>query len=280
VIDHVSNNTWDPTPTDLTEPRYVVDFPASAAGSPPFAGTVPAGTPVCTTTPTTPVPTDPTTTPSPTDPSTTPTDPTTTPTVPTDPTTTATPTVPTTPTGAAPSNLRGTATNNSATLTWSGDAGATYEILRGEDGVKIASVTGTTFTDGGLNLNTPYVYSVRGAGVTTPQIVVTPGVSPSTPPTTGGTGGSTTSPPTTTPGTPSGAPSNLHKNSQTSSSVTLGWTGSATASYDILRGEDGIKIATVTGTTFTDIGLLPRTPYVYSVRGTGGTSPQITVTLS
>jgi hypothetical protein len=280
VIDHVINNTGDPTPTDVTEPSFVVDFPASAAGSPPFAGTVPAGTPVCTTTPTTPVPTDPTTTPSPTDPTTTPTDPTTTPTVPTDPTTTATPTVPTTPTGAAPSNLRGTATNNSATLTWSGDAGATYEILRGEDGVKIASVTGTTFTDGGLNLNTPYVYSVRGAGVTTPQIVVTPGVSPSTPPTTGGTGGSTTSPPTTTPGTPSGAPSNLHKNSQTSSSVTLGWTGSATASYDILRGEDGIKIATVTGTTFTDIGLLPRTPYVYSVRGTGGTSPQITVTLS
>ncbi len=273
VIDHVINDTGDPTPTDVTEPSFVVDFPASAAGSPPFAGTVPAGTPVCTTPPTTPVPTDPTTTPSPTDPTTTPT-------VPTDPTTTPTPTVPTAPTGAAPSNLRGTATSNSATLAWSGDASATYEILRGEDGVKIASVTGTTFTDGGLNLNTPYVYSVRGAGVTTPQIVVTPGVSPSTPPTTGDTGGSTTSPPTTTPGTPTGAPSNLHKNSQTSSSVTLGWTGSATASYDVLRGEDGIKIATVTGTTFTDIGLLPRTPYVYSVRGSGGTSPQITVTLN
>ena len=62
--------------------------------------------------------------------------------------------------------------------------------------------------------------------------------------------------------------------------MTLAWTGSATASYDVLRGEDGIKIATVTGTTFTDIGLLPRTPYVYSVRGSGGTSSQITVTLN
>ena len=65
------------------------------------------------------------------------------------------------PAGAAPTNLRATATSNSVTLTWSGDASATYDILRGEDGVKIGSVAGNTFTDIGLNLNTPYVYSVR-----------------------------------------------------------------------------------------------------------------------
>ena len=285
VVDHVINNTGDPTPTDVTEPSFVVDFPASAAGSPPFAGTAPTGTPICTAPPTTTPtgPTDPTTTPSPTVPTgptttPTPTNPTTTPT-PTNPTTTPTPTVPTTPTGAAPSNLRGTATNNTVTLTWSGDASATYDILRGEDGVKIASVTGTTFTDGGLNLNTPYVYAVRGAGVTTPQIVVTPGVSPSTPTTTGGPTPVPTAGPTTT-APPSGAPTNLRKTGQTSSTVTLGWTGSSTGSYDILRGEDGVKIAAVTGTTFTDFGLLPGTPYVYSVRGAGGTSSQITVSIS
>ena len=63
-------------------------------------------------------------------------------------------------------------------------------------------------------------------------------------------------------------------------SITLTWDGSPTGSYDILRGEDGVKIATVTGTTFTDIGLLARTPYVYSVRGSGSTSQQVTLSIT
>jgi hypothetical protein len=42
----------------------------------------------------------------------------------------------------------------------------------------------------------------------------------------------------------------------------------------------GIKIATVTGLTFTDIGLLPNTPYLYSVRGNGVTTPVLTATIS
>ena len=37
-------------------------------------------------------------------------------------------------------------------------------------------------------------------------------------------------------------------------------------------------MASVTGNTFTDIGLLTNTPYVYSVRNSGGTTPQITLT--
>ena len=42
-----------------------------------------------------------------------------------------------------PSGLRASSTSHSVTLTWNGDAGATYDILRGEGGVKIASVQGT-----------------------------------------------------------------------------------------------------------------------------------------
>jgi hypothetical protein len=41
----------------------------------------------------------------------------------------------------------------------------------------------------------------------------------------------------------------------------------------------GIKIATVSSLSFTDIGLLPNTPYIYSVQNTAGTTPQITATI-
>jgi hypothetical protein len=41
----------------------------------------------------------------------------------------------------------------------------------------------------------------------------------------------------------------------------------------------GVRIATVTGTTFTDIGLLPNTPYIYSIRGTT-TTPEQTFTIA
>jgi len=171
-----------------------------------------------------------------------------------------------------------TTTSSSTTLTWVGDPTASYDILRGEAGVKIATVQGNTFTDGGLNANTPYVYSVRSSGVTTPQITAIPGSSATTATTV------PTAPTVPTDGTPipittpaAGAPSNLHESGQTTSSLTINWSGSSTASYDILRGEAGARIATVVGTSFTDIGLLANTPYVYSVRGTGGTTPQITL---
>jgi chitodextrinase len=183
---------------------------------------------------------------------------------------------PTTPGTGIPTNLRASSTSNNVTLTWTGPANTTYDILRGEDGVKIASVQGNTFTDAGLNANTPYVYSVRGPGGTTPQLTVVPGSSPTTavtPPPVGSTSTPVTAPPA------SGAPTNLRKTGQTASTITLSWDGPAGGSYDILRGEAGDKIATVTGNTFTDIGLLANTPYVYSVRGGGVTTPQITLTI-
>ena len=176
--------------------------------------------------------------------------------------------------GSAPSNLSVVGTTPSTvTLGWSGTAGASYDVLR--SGVKIATVTGTSFTDVGLFANTPYVYSVRGGGVTTPEITATIGGTSS------GSGSSSVSSTTTTAGTTTSgtasAPSNLHVSGKTSGSLTVAWTGDAGTSYDVLR--SGIRIATVTGTSFTDIGLLPNTPYVYSVRGAGVTTPEITATL-
>jgi hypothetical protein len=41
----------------------------------------------------------------------------------------------------------------------------------------------------------------------------------------------------------------------------------------------GIPIATVTATSFTDIGLFRATPYLYSVRFGGTTTPVLTATI-
>jgi hypothetical protein len=142
--------------------------------------------------------------------------------------------------------------------------------------VKIGSIRGNTFTDSGLNANTPYVYSVRNAQGATPQLTVIPGSGSGTT-TAPTTSVPTTGPPTTAPPS-TGTPSNLHKAGQSADSITIAWTGPAGASYDILRGEAGDKIATVVGNSYTDRGLLANTPYVYSVRGGGVTTGQLTLT--
>lgn len=217
---------------------------------------------------TTPPTTPPTSTPTTSTPTTSPTS--------TPPTTTPTTATPTTPggSGAAPADLRVSGSgSDSITLSWSGSASASYDVLRA--GVKIATVTGTAFTDRGLLPNTPYPYSIRGGGVTTPELTARlgdgGGSAPGTP---------TTPVPTTVPtstaggGSSAGAPSDLSVTGTTSSTITLGWNGSAGGRYDVLR--SGIRIATVTGTTFTDVGLFPNTPYVYSIRANGSTTAEIT----
>jgi hypothetical protein len=258
IIDHVVNDTGDPTPYPDTEPAMVIEYPGS--GVPP---TSPPTTPT-TSTPTTSTPT--TSTPATSTPTTsTPT--TSTPTTSTP--TTSTPTTSTPPNGQGPTNLRITTTADSATLTWDGDPGATYEILRGEAGVRIASTTGNSYTDGGLARNVPYVYSVRGPGGVTRQITVIPGSTATSTPT-------TATPTSPTPGT-GAAPRNLRATGTTSSTITLGWDGDPNTTYEVLRGEAGDRIATVKGTSFTDIGLLRNIPYVYSIRGAGQTTPQVTL---
>jgi beta-glucanase (GH16 family) len=91
---------------------------------------------------------------------------------------TATPTTPSTGVPAVPTGfaIAGT-TSTSVSLSWNAVSGATsYNILRA--GIKIASTTGTTFTDRQLNPRTPYIYSVQavnsaGASAATAQLTVT-----------------------------------------------------------------------------------------------------------
>ena len=258
-------NKYGGGPTAATKPGVpmLVDYVevkyAGGSGSP----TSPIPTPSTTT------PTSSTTTPTPS----TTAAPTTKPTTTTPTTTTPTTTTPTTTTqpntGAAPTNLRVTGTTASTiTVGWDGSATGSYEVLR--SGIKIATVTGRSFTDIGLQPNTPYLYSVRAAGVTTAVLTARIGANPTT-------AQPTQQPTSTAPATP-GTPSNLRVTGTTGSSITVGWDGSATGSYDVLR--SGIKIATVTGRSFTDIGLLPGTPYLYSVRGNGVTTAVLTARIS
>ena len=148
-----------------------------------------------------------------------------------------------------------------------------YDVLR--SGQRIATVTGKTFTDIGLLPNTPYLYSVRANGTTTPELTATVGSTPSTPPDQRGTDQHDVdqrrrhhhdrAPPAG-----NGTPSNLAVASTTPTSISLKWDGGAGHSYQVLR--SGIPIGTVTTNTFTDIGLLPNTPYLYSIRGNGVTT--------
>jgi chitodextrinase len=78
--------------------------------------------------------------------------------------------------------------------------------------------------------------------------------------TAGGGGGSDTQPPT--------APTNLTVTGTTASSASLSWAASTdnvgVTGYDVFRG--GTRVATATGTSFTDTGLAPSTQYSYTVR--------------
>jgi hypothetical protein len=131
-------------------------------------------------------------------------------------------------------------------------------VLR--SGVRIATVSGLGFTDIGLLAGTQYIYAIQANSTTTPEVTVVPGVA------------ATTAPASSTVGIPSA----LTVTSRTSATITIGWQGPSAASYDVLR--SGIRIATVTGLTFTDIGLQADTPYLYSVRGNGSTTGTLTVT--
>ena len=179
-----------------------------------------------------------------------------------------------TPPGSGPSNLRVTGTTGSSiTLGWDGPDGS-YDILR--SGERIASVTGRTFTDIGLLPNTPYLYSVRAGGITTPVLTATLASQPGTTATPTPTPTATSAPSPTPP--PSGsAPSNLRLVGTTANTVTIAWDGSAGAQYEILR--SGIRIATSTTPTFTDAGLMRATPYLYSIRSGGVTTPVLTVVI-
>jgi chitinase len=154
--------------------------------------------------------------------------------------------VPPVPSGLAVSGT----TSSSVSLSWNASSGATgYNVYRG--GSKIASVSGTSYTDSGLSASTSYSYTVsatNSAGESAQSGAVT---------------GTTTSGGPSVPPTPSG----LVVSGTTSSSVSLSWNASSGATgYNVYRG--GSKIASVSGTSYTDSGLSASTTYSYAVSAT------------
>jgi chitodextrinase len=155
-------------------------------------------------------------------------------------------------------------TGSSASLSWTtatdNVAVTGYDIVR--DGTRIATVTGTGYTDTGLSPG-EYHYAVdaRDAAGNTSPASNTVGVD---------VGCTDCSPPTT--------PVGLTSPAQTSTTVTLSWTASTdnvgVTGYRVYRG--ATLVGSPTGTMFTDTGLSPSTAYTYTVRATdaaGNTSP-------
>ncbi len=143
---------------------------------------------------------------------------------------------------AAPVGLVATAGNGQAALTWNASAGATsYTVKR--DGVAIATVTTTNFTDTGLSNGTTYYYVVsawnaHGESANSSQVSATPIAPPA-------------------------APTGLVVTAGNGQAA-LTWNASAGAtSYTVKR--DGVAIAIVTTTNFTDTGLSNGTTYSYTV---------------
>ena len=152
-----------------------------------------------------------------------------------------------------PTNLRATQlTDSTATLEWNASsdnvAVTGYQISR--DNVPFASVTGLTYTALGLVPGRSYTFRVRALDAagnfadSDPLTVTT---------------GDTTAPT---------KPTNLRATQLTDSTATLEWNASsdniAVTGYQISR--DNVPLASVTGLTYTALGLVPGRPYTFRVR--------------
>ncbi|WP_147252111.1 fibronectin type III domain-containing protein [Blastococcus sp. TF02-9] len=149
---------------------------------------------------------------------------------------------------AAPASLGAAPGDRQVALSW--PASGEYDVARYElsrDGTVIATVTGTGYTDTGLVNGTTYTYSL---------VVVDTSGNRSTPTTTSAVPRDSV---------PAAAPASLGA-VPGDRQVVLSWP--ASGEYDVARYElsrDGTLIATVTGTGWTDTGLVNGTSYGYSL---------------
>jgi chitodextrinase len=168
---------------------------------------------------------------------------------------------PTVPAGLTSSNV----TISSVTLSWSASTdlpnpGGTgvggYYVYR--NGVRIATTTATSYADSGLTGSTTYSYQVAAFDKATPPNVSALSAALSV----------TTSPDTQAPTVPTG----LAATSIATGSIKLGWTASTdlpvpgatgVGGYYVYR--NGVRIATTTGTGYTDSPLTASTSYSYQV---------------
>ena len=154
------------------------------------------------------------------------------------------------------------------TLSWGSVAGAAgYNIYRGSGGgqpttrLNATPQSGTSYTDSGLTAGTAYSYLVRATdgggseGASSAVLsVTTTGLPPAIP-----------------------APTGLVVTATTASTIALKWSAVAGVSgYNVYRGPSAgsentrVNPGLVTGTTFTDSGLMAATTYSYVVKAQGG----------
>ncbi|AXT18521.1 T9SS C-terminal target domain-containing protein [Flavobacteriaceae bacterium AU392] len=158
---------------------------------------------------------------------------------------------------SAPTNLTASGTTLTTTdLSWGAstdNVGVTgYDVLR--DGIVIATVTGTNYQAVGLTESTSYAFVVRAEDAAGNQSGNSNTVNVTT----------LTPPDTQAPS----APTNLTASNTTQTSTDLSWTQSTdnvgVTSYDV--SQDGIVVATVTGTNYQVTGLTASTSYAFTVR--------------
>ncbi|TFV89968.1 fibronectin type III domain-containing protein [Blastococcus sp. CT_GayMR16] len=150
---------------------------------------------------------------------------------------------------AAPTGLVGIRGSGRIDLTWTANSEpdlATYRVLR--DGVEIATVTGTTYSDNGRPDGTTFTYAIVAVD-------------------THGNRSSASVASTVTPAdvTPPAVPSGLAA-APGEGQVSLAWNANGEpdlASYRVLR--DGVEIVTVTGTTYLDTGRTNGITYTYTL---------------
>ena len=148
---------------------------------------------------------------------------------------------------AVPTGLVATRGDGQVSLTWSANTEpdlATYRVLR--NGVEIATVTGTSYLDTGRTNDVTYTYALAAVDTNANRSAASAGVA-------------ATPTDLTAPGAPTGLTATPGDRR-----VFLTWTANPEpdlASYRVLR--DGVEIATVTGTAYTDPGLTNGTSYSY-----------------
>jgi chitodextrinase len=148
----------------------------------------------------------------------------------------------------APTGLAAVAGDGRVRLTWAANAEtdlADYRVLR--DGVEVATVAGTSYTDNGVTNEQTYSYTLVAVD-------------------THGNESPESAPVEATPtDTPPDAPTGLAA-VPGDTQVELNWTANTEpdlAGYRVLR--NGVEIAAVSGTSFTDTGLTDDTTYTYTV---------------